>query len=1163
MRENVRKSRLENSIKGQIFGTESRKFKKARKLVEQRKYGQAQEIIENLIEANERDVYYCLIGKIHTIRGRNHLACAAYEKAIELGYKGDTEMHRNFAIANGKMYRHEQSIKQWSNFFKLANDKEISSEDYFKYGNELRIVGNKEEADHYLNLALDHDDNKNLNNVYELYKVREEWQVVVELLEAEMQVNPSSKLKFKLASSYFYTFDYLKSEELLIELYKEEKQQKYLVHLIRVYENLEDFESAAQIWDKLELSNFKNKKLYLYRKATALYKVGRYEEASELYISYGQLFADKIEVENEEGEKLFVSEYYHQGLKAEEAGEYETAKNAYQSAIYDTENHEPILFKKLGQMLVKLGKYELACEQLKWQKTILDNSGMTSTPLKKESFRRNSLYTEIFENMSINKDVVLYCSYNGANFSGSPYAIFKKLNENKNLVHIIALSNGVEKPNYIENMDNVHFVTYNSFGHMQALSIAKKIVVDSTVPFYFIPKAEQTILNTWHGTPLKKLGYEMNELGYFASRNVRKSLDIATHFINPNQFTEDVMTKSYTLDTDGKTKFKVTGYPRQDLMINASEERQNQIREYLGIKQGEKVVLYAPTFRGNNNKSNNYTDPRMKKAISKMKKSKEYSFLYKGHYFEKDTDRRLMNIDSNELLSIVDVLITDYSSICIDFLAMNKPILYFAFDLDEYKAERGMYFELAEISDYITNDYKQLVSMVSEQVNNPVVTEKQENARVEYCSLDDGKATERVIEFMNDTTEKETLKKKKEILIYSGNIFLTNGITRAFENLVTAIDKDKYKITVVITDNLVKNVEGDYDILDRLYEQGYMISIKYYNDLMTLRENYARNKHNQINGFYNESHKEIYLNIQRRTAQRLFGNKVFDAVINYESGYTTPMHALFAVVPTKSRFLVLHNDLLGEAEIRFPHLRKTFGLYDQYDYIWTVSEAVNQENIAKIGKPFEIDLHKFGVLNNVIDYKSIWEAAKQPLELEEDNKYFTKGSTVFISVGRLSPEKNQALAVESFAKVMEETGDTNMQLLILGIGPMEMHTQNLINKLNLQDNVHLLGIRSNPFAYLQKSDAFVFPSLHEGQPLVLFEALLTDTPIITSDIPPNVEFVNKYGGVYTEKTLEAFSGAMLDFVEGRMDTSNTYDPVAYNNNILDSLYEKIELDSRR
>lgn len=1110
----------------------------------------------NLLAEDEHHDHYFLLGELYELERKHSFAITNLEKALELGHTHNPRLYRHLAVSYAKMGRHQDAVNTWAQYFELKGDT-VSGNNCFDYGNQLRLIGESELATKYLKMSNQIWGNPDYPDIWDLYIKRELWDTAAEILEEELVTNPNNVIALaKLADSYFFCFEYEKSIEVYTKLISLESSSDNLAMFARVYENTGQFDLASQLWEQINIEELDQKNAQVYRKAYILGQVGRYEEACKLFHEQGK----NINYKRSKSKRLLVPEtkYYELATQAVEENNFELAEQLYEKAIWNVEQFTPKLYVELGDAQLAQGKYEAAFESYTRQRIFRHNYGMSRRPLKRKNFNLNTKFAELYDVLPVREDLIYYCSYNGSNFSGSPYALFKELYKRQNTTHIIAINNEGEYPHHVAELDNVHIVKYDSYPHLIALASAKRIVINTSLPFYFSSKPEQLILNTWHGTPLKTLGYEVETRPYHSSRNVQKSLRMATHFINPNQFTQDVMTRSYTLHQTIQNQIEVTGYPRQDLMLNCSEERKLEIKKILDIPVDKKVVLYAPTYRGDGNKSNGKSHPQMEKAIKLMKKDAEqYHMLYKGHYFEKSTDPRLSKIDTNELLSIVDVLITDYSSIGIDFLAMNKPIIYYTFDLEEYKAERGMYIEIEELTDFMANTPEELVSLVNKQVTAPKITSKQSAAKNLYCPLDDGNATKRVLDFL-EATPQEIVEDKKEVLIYSGNFFLMNGISRAFTNLISKFDKDKYRINILLQEGLV-NTEEPIEILDELYKAGYTITIKYYAEVLTLRENYAKNKYNQNNYFYNERHKKIFLEGQKRNAIRLFGHKQFDAIINYESGYTPFMNSLLVATDAKKKVFVLHNDMAGEANLKYPYLHKTFALYDEYDHLLSVSDACSDVNYECIGVPYNISKEKFGTLNNVIDYKSIKENAELDFEeeFEEDSKYFEGDSKVLITIGRLSPEKNQELAIRSFRKVLDNSQDKNIKLLIMGGGPLETDLNNLIKNLELQDNVFMLGIRSNPFAYLKQADCFIFPSLHEGQGLVLLESLIVDTPIITTDIPTSVEIVDKYGGVYTPSTVEAFSSAIEDYLAGKLTFRNDYDPSAYNHHIMDVIYDAI------
>ena len=149
----------------------------------------------------------------------------------------------------------------------------------------------------------------------------------------------------------------------------------------------------------------------------------------------------------------------------------------------------------------------------------------------------------------------------------------------------------------------------------------------------------------------------------------------------------------------------------------------------------------------------------------------------------------------------------------------------------------------------------------------------------------------------------------------------------------------------------------------------------------------------------------------------------------------------------------------------------------------------------------EKELKKIFLLNNIThlynpaNIKFYISRSKEPLEQKYQNIF--KNSFVFINIGRLTEAKGQWFLIRSFKEVVEKY--PNAKLIILGEGELKEKLQDLINKLNLQNNVHLLGMQKNPFKFLKHSNCFVFPSLWEGLPNTVIEALSLNIPIISAD----------------------------------------------------------------
>ena len=100
-------------------------------------------------------------------------------------------------------------------------------------------------------------------------------------------------------------------------------------------------------------------------------------------------------------------------------------------------------------------------------------------------------------------------------------------------------------------------------------------------------------------------------------------------------------------------------------------------------------------------------------------------------------------------------------------------------------------------------------------------------------------------------------------------------------------------------------------------------------------------------------------------------------------------------------------------------------------------------------------------------------------------------------MGRLTKQKGQWHLIRAFKKVKEKI--TNMKLIILGTGELEDYLKKLVVGLNLEKDVYFLGFQKNPFKFISKSKIHVFPSLYEGFPNALVEAMACEIPVISSD----------------------------------------------------------------
>jgi CDP-glycerol glycerophosphotransferase (TagB/SpsB family) len=231
----------------------------------------------------------------------------------------------------------------------------------------------------------------------------------------------------------------------------------------------------------------------------------------------------------------------------------------------------------------------------------------------------------------------------------------------------------------------------------------KNIVIshgsDSSYFFpYFLDVKSKNVINLWHGIPLKRLSLQVKGIRESKSR---KRFQKFTSICASSIFEQFLLAACFDMHIDDVW---VTGTPRNDYLINPNSELITE-HKYLG----EKVVLYAPTWREYGERSSFFPfDDKNLSALNTYLEEQNTYLLLRGHreemerissnYGEKSLSRILpahqeIFPDAQQLLAHVDVLITDYSSIYLDFLLVDKPIIFIPYDLEEYQSYRGFLFD--------------------------------------------------------------------------------------------------------------------------------------------------------------------------------------------------------------------------------------------------------------------------------------------------------------------------------------------------------------------------------------------------------------------------------------------------------------------------------------
>ncbi|MFF5703055.1 CDP-glycerol glycerophosphotransferase family protein [Streptomyces sp. NPDC012794] len=356
------------------------------------------------------------------------------------------------------------------------------------------------------------------------------------------------------------------------------------------------------------------------------------------------------------------------------------------------------------------------------------------------------------------KDMVVYDTFQGHAAGDSPRAIHEELlRRGEKLEHIWLVRDGrAEVP------PTARAVQYDSLEAWEVLARARYYVVNDSVPRHFTRRPGQTVVQTWHGTPIKQIGYDYTH-DYYTSPEVLEGLehDSAqwTLLASPSSYATSVLKRA--LGYQGEVV--EYGSPRTDALVRPDAERIAEVRRRLGLPEGKKVVLYMPTWRENREGfSGGYKlDLRIDLDAARRELGEDHVLLVRGHYrvneqlrdgvrdgFAVDVSRWP---DTTDLLLVADVLISDYSSALFDFALTDRPILLFTYDLEHYRDTlRGFTFDLEEKAPGpLLADSASLIEAVR---NADAVGAEYAAARAafraEFCDLDNGRAAERVVDRM-------------------------------------------------------------------------------------------------------------------------------------------------------------------------------------------------------------------------------------------------------------------------------------------------------------------------------------------------------------------------------------------------------------------------------
>lgn len=331
--------------------------------------------------------------------------------------------------------------------------------------------------------------------------------------------------------------------------------------------------------------------------------------------------------------------------------------------------------------------------------------------------------------------IIYFESFHGNQYSDNPKAIYEWMTENHpEYNYIWGVSKGHEE-SFLK--EKVPYVVRFSIKWFLTMPRARAWVINTRTPLWLTKNKKTMYIQTWHGTPLKKIGQDIpnvNIPGYTkASYDAEFSAESKRwdYLVSPNSYSSEIFKHAF----DYKGPVLEVGYPRNDLLVRASHSSDAKlaIMAKLNISNVKRVILYAPTWRETAERKNgNYTfDTAFPFDEISQTLSENTILLVRMHYlvaqqfdfsaYEEQMKDVSVGFDMSELLAISDLLITDYSSCLFDFAITNKPMLFYIPDQEEYEKEmRGFYFPMEnEMPGELVKNQKSLIEKLEKWQEKP------------------------------------------------------------------------------------------------------------------------------------------------------------------------------------------------------------------------------------------------------------------------------------------------------------------------------------------------------------------------------------------------------------------------------------------------------------
>lgn len=357
----------------------------------------------------------------------------------------------------------------------------------------------------------------------------------------------------------------------------------------------------------------------------------------------------------------------------------------------------------------------------------------------------------------VKKKSIVFESYLGKQYSCNPRAIYEYIQDN----HPEFTLYWSVDPRYLKNFEgkNLYIVPRFSIKWLFIMARANFWVSNSRLPLWIPKPRHTTYLQTWHGTPLKKLAADMDKV-YMPGTNTKMYKNNFLYetrnwdyLISPNAYSSEIFKSAFQF----KKKMIESGYPRNDILCqNHSKDELHKWKKKFSIPLDKKVILYAPTWRDDQFYKKGKYKFDLELDLNKLNNElgTEYIVILRMHYlvaenFDLSPYKGFAFDFSNyedirELYLISDLLITDYSSVFFDYGNLKRPIIFFVYDIETYRDKlRGFYFDIEEKAPGpLVKTTEEVIECIQ---SGNITSQKFDDFYNRFCYLEDGGASARVV----------------------------------------------------------------------------------------------------------------------------------------------------------------------------------------------------------------------------------------------------------------------------------------------------------------------------------------------------------------------------------------------------------------------------------